>query len=191
MLHIRSVTENDTQALYQLSTTFFPGQKEARLLDILNPPFLTPIALVALWENKIVGHILFTRTSLKSGRQSFPGLSLTYLCVHPAYRNQGIGKALVEAGLAECQNLGYHCISTFGMLPYFAEFEFDLASTYRISCPNLHISRKLLIHWTDTSYLVEGALLYFPTQFFRFYQTMVKLANALNLSEAYQDTPER
>lgn len=57
------------------------------------------ISLVAEVDNKLVGHIAFSPLTISDGTAHWYGLGP--LAVLPAYQRQGIGKALMQQGLAD------------------------------------------------------------------------------------------
>jgi len=57
------------------------------------------LSLVAVRDNAVVGHILFSPAILRSGQVEVPGMGLAPMAVAPDHQRQGIGSQLVRAGL--------------------------------------------------------------------------------------------
>lgn len=60
--------------------------------------FIPELSLLAVVDNLIVGHILFTRATIL-GMEIYETLALAPLSVLPEYQNKGIGTKLIQAGL--------------------------------------------------------------------------------------------
>ena len=54
-------------------------------------------------------------------------LTLAPLCVHPEFQNRGIGSALMERGLAECERAGARVVVLLGHPGYYPRFGFSPA----------------------------------------------------------------
>ncbi len=130
-MKIRPESENDSEAIYFINVAAFPTTAEAELVNGLRrdaDPFLS---LVAENDGEICGHILFTpATALEN-----PGLKilgLAPMAVTPDKQNQGIGSALVRAGLERARELGYQAVIVLGHPEYYPKFGFQPASSFGI-----------------------------------------------------------
>jgi putative acetyltransferase len=63
------------------------------------------LSVVAIDEDRVVGHALFTRNLLDTPRQLVDIQVLSPIGVLPAYQRQGIGSALVRFGLQELRSV--------------------------------------------------------------------------------------
>ena len=97
--------------------------------------FIPELSLVAEIDNKIVGHILFTKINIESNKGSFESLALAPLSVLLDYQNKGIGKALINYGLEVAKNLGYESVVVLGHENYYPKFGFKKASEFDIKPP--------------------------------------------------------
>lgn len=97
--------------------------------------FIPELSLVAEIDNKIVGHILFTKINIESNKESFESLALAPLSVLLDYQNKGIGKALMNYGLEVAKNLGYESVVVLGHENYYPKFGFKKASEFDIKPP--------------------------------------------------------
>lgn len=97
--------------------------------------FIPELSLVAEIDNKIVGHILFTKINIESNKESFESLALAPLSVLLDYQNEGVGKALMNYGLEVAKNLGYESVVVLGHENYYPKFGFKKASEFDIKPP--------------------------------------------------------
>src|SRR5262249_37015814 len=99
MLQIRAERLiEDEAAIRAVHLAAFATDAEARLVERLGANAHAIISLVAAWNGKVVGHILFSPVTAGSSR----GLGLAPLAVLPNYQQMGIGSKLVRDGLALC-----------------------------------------------------------------------------------------
>ena len=97
--------------------------------------FIDDLSLVAELENRIVGHVLFTKIYVEEGSNSIEGLSLAPVSVLPAFQNKGIGSALIKAGLKIGRELNYPFCVLLGHEEYYPRFGFVKSEDYDISFP--------------------------------------------------------
>jgi putative acetyltransferase len=98
-VEIRGRTAADDAAIRQLNDDTFGGHYESRLIEDLRAAGLDAVELVAVENDDIVGHILFSVLATTIDRQTVPALALAPMAVRPDRQRRGIGSALVRAGL--------------------------------------------------------------------------------------------
>jgi putative acetyltransferase len=113
-----------------LAAGAFGRPDEADLVDILRANGKATLSLVAVEDDCIVGHILFSPVTIKSGERTCPAVGLAPMAVLPGRQRHGIGGRLVKAGLVECRNSGYDCMVVLGHPTYYPRFGFVPASRY-------------------------------------------------------------
>lgn len=130
MIIIRPEEEADFDAVRQVNTLAFGQPAEATLVDALRKSAEPFISLVAVDDNQVVGHILFTPVSLEADDSTSTalGLGLAPMAVLPEYQRQGVGSELVRAGLRECQRIGANVVVVLGHPEYYPRFGFVPAS---------------------------------------------------------------
>jgi putative acetyltransferase len=103
-MQIRTETPGDYPAIADILLQAFGQDAEALLVERIrrSDRYIPELALVAEKEGVIVGHILFSHIDLV-GKETLPVLGLAPLAVHPQSQRQGIGSALVQAGLAKAE----------------------------------------------------------------------------------------
>ncbi|MBR0842060.1 N-acetyltransferase [Bradyrhizobium liaoningense] len=107
------------------------------------------LALSAMRQGKLVGTVRLWHVSA-GGR---PALVLGPLAVDPAFRELGIGAALMHQALAAARARGHAAVILLGDAPYYARFGFSPAKTGELSLPGpFERDRLLAIEF------VEGAL---------------------------------
>jgi len=131
---IRPETSDDYPAIHNVVRRAFGRENEARLLDVLreSPEFVPALSLVAETAGRVVGHILFTPTETTGGGTV---LALAPVAVDPAFQRQGVGSALVLAGLAESRRLGYGAVIVLGHPDYYPRFGFSPAHEKGFAAP--------------------------------------------------------
>ena len=134
MMTIRSETPEDVDSIRHVNEQAFGQKEEAELVEKLRNRAALTLSLVAVQNNKVVGHIAFSPVVIDSGSSSFEAITLAPMAVLPAYQRQGIGGQLVRAGLEECRNLGHEIVVLVGHPTYYPRFGFVPAKPKGISC---------------------------------------------------------
>lgn len=93
--------------------------------------FIPELSLVAVEDDKIVGHILFTKALV----QGVEVLALAPLSVLPDYQNRGIGLSLIKEGHDIAHKLGYEYSVVLGRSKYYSKAGYTPASQYGIKAP--------------------------------------------------------
>jgi putative acetyltransferase len=101
-------------------------------VDALRDRAAPIISLVAVVDDRIVGHIIFSPMTLQSDPTLFV-MALGPVAVMPDHQRRGIGSALVRAGLDECRRLGCAAIFLIGHAAYYPRFGFVPASRFGIT----------------------------------------------------------
>lgn len=131
---IRNENIEDQEAVREINLNAFPTDVEATLVEKLRSSMDT-ISLVAVQEDKVVGHILFSPLSIENDKETFEALILAPIAVLPEYQKQGIGSKLVENGIIECKNQGHSIIVLVGHPEYYPRFGFISAEQNGIKHP--------------------------------------------------------
>jgi putative acetyltransferase len=134
---IRPELPEDASAIFEVHLQAFAQDGESRLVNALrhdgniNPE----LSLVAVFGDRIIGHILFCPITIISGTVETAALALAPLGVHQDYQCMGIGAALIEAGLEACRGLGHRIVIVVGHPGYYPRFGFTAAKESGISAP--------------------------------------------------------
>jgi len=132
-MHIRPERATDTGEVRALNRAAFETSMEATLVDALRERARPIVSLVADAAGSIVGHILFSPVTL-SGHGEVTIMGLAPMAVLPARQRQGIGSALVRAGLENCWQLGCDAVVVLGHPGFYPRFGFAPASRFGIGC---------------------------------------------------------
>lgn len=80
------------------------------------------VSLVAKLGGQVVGHLAFSPVTLSDGAHDWYGLGP--VSVLPRHQRQGIGKALIRAGMARLQAMGARGCCLVGHPDYYVKFGF-------------------------------------------------------------------
>lgn len=137
-MDIRKEKESDYKEIYAVVKKAFESAehadgKEPDLVNALRSgeSYIPDLSLVAKIEERIVGHIMFT----KAWAGEFPVLALAPLSVIPEQQRKGIGSALVKEGHKIAAELGFSYSVVLGSENYYPKLGYVPADTFRISAP--------------------------------------------------------
>ena len=136
-VEIRQEEPRDFPTVYDLNIKAFKRKDEARLVDRLrlSNAFVHGLSLVATVENKVVGHILFSRISIEGENGAHESLALAPMAVIPGMQRKGIGKQLIRHGLDKAKEFGFKSVMVLGLSDYYTRHGFVPASRWRIKPP--------------------------------------------------------
>ena len=129
--------EADHQQIFEVNRRAFNQPDEGQLVNKIRSGanFVPELSLVAKYDVKVIGHILFSKISILTGDSEFETLALAPVAVDPDYQKMGVGKKLIEAGLQKAGQLGFESVIVLGHPDYYPKFGFEPASKWRITCP--------------------------------------------------------
>jgi putative acetyltransferase len=131
---VRREGPEDVEAVRRVHEEAFGQRDEAEVVNRLRAREKTVVSLVAVRDDLVVGHILFSRVTIASAPRAFKAVGLAPLGVLPAYQRQGAGTLLVRAGIEACRKAGYGCVVVLGHPQYYPRFGFVSASRYGLKC---------------------------------------------------------
>ena len=132
---IRQEVESDRRAIWEVTKSAFEGRPyadgdEQDLVDNLRGNGALSVSLVAIDGSALIGQITFSPASISSDRGKW--FALGPVSVVPERQREGIGAALIEAGIKAIESLGAAgCILT-GDPGYYSRHGFALAPKH---CP--------------------------------------------------------
>jgi putative acetyltransferase len=127
---VRRERSGDEPGIARVNDEAFGQADESRIIAAVRQNGHAAISLVAVSEEAIVGHILFTRVTLEPDEATFRGLGLGPMAVVPTLQRRGIGSELVTAGLAECAKAGCDVVVVVGHPEFYPRFGFRRGSAY-------------------------------------------------------------
>lgn len=134
-MNIRCENCLDHQAIAELYRLAFKRESEAQLVDLIrhSDRYTPELSLVADLNGTIVGHLLFSYIVL--GQENLQVLGLAPMAVQPEFQRQGIGSALIRAGLAVAEVRRELMIIVLGNPQFYSRFGFESSVNYGIESP--------------------------------------------------------
>jgi len=132
MITIREEQPQDIKAIRKVNIRAFGQNQEADVVDKLRQNRNDLMSLVAVIQNQIVGHILFSPATIESEDRTIRGIGLAPMAVLPEYQRQGIGSELIRTGTARLKSKGCPFVIVVGHAEYYPRFGFEPASHYGI-----------------------------------------------------------
>lgn len=130
---IRGELPGDLAAIRHLNERAFDGPAEAKLVDLLRAAGKATVSLVAILDDRIVGHILFSPVTIAQAPAGVRAAALAPMSVLPEFQNRGIGSQLVREGLEACREHGFDLIVVLGHINYYPRFGFQKASDHGLA----------------------------------------------------------
>jgi len=131
---IRERTPVDDSAIRDLNDAAFGRTDESKLIEDLRTTGLVAIELVAV-DPLVDGHILFSALNVTVGGKPVRALALAPMAVRPEHQRQGIGSALVRAGLQRAREGGWQAVVVLGHQDYYPRFGFSAALAQSLKAP--------------------------------------------------------
>ncbi|UNK51017.1 N-acetyltransferase [Lysobacter sp. S4-A87] len=124
---IRTETQADHTAISNLIATAFAdqqgaGRTEQRIVDALRADGALSLSLVADIDGRIAGHVAFSPVRVGDGTERWYGLGP--VSVAPRDQRNGVGSALIRAGLSELAERGALGCVVLGEPGYYQRFGF-------------------------------------------------------------------
>ncbi len=152
-LLIRSETAVDAANVYAVEAAAFGRPAEAELVQTLQQAGVDTISLVALLDDELVGHVLFSPVTVKSEDGGFTAVALGPIAVSPNHQQEGIGSALCRQGIEACRAAGYDLAFVLGHSSYYPRFGFTPSAPHGLPCQfNAPVEAFMVLE------LVPGAL---------------------------------
>jgi putative acetyltransferase len=131
-IEIRRERPGDEAGVRRVEVEAFGRTAEADVVDLLRVTCPEGVSLVAVVAGEIVGHLLFEPATIEGECGTLAGAGLGPLAVLPAYQRQGVGSALVRAGLAEMRTAGHPYVVIIGHPWYYPRFGFVAPAPYGV-----------------------------------------------------------
>ena len=124
-LTIRKETPDDIDAIYAVEKNAFDRTDEADLVNKLRDLDLIWLSHVALQDDKLVGHALYTMVTVTDGDTIHKFPALGPIAVLTTHQREGVGSALMRVGLREARSHGYGMMFVLGHPEYYPRFGFE------------------------------------------------------------------
>ncbi len=130
-IRVRPETDADKAAVFGINAAAFPTDAEARLVNSLRMSPDSIVSLVAVDNDEVVGHIMFSGVTLEPFDE-LQLMGLAPMAVTPVLQRGGIGTGLVNAGLQRCRELGVGAVAVLGHPEYYPRFGFRPSTQWGI-----------------------------------------------------------
>ena len=164
---IRAATAADAETVDTIIRAAFAGtdfghQGEAELMRMIDADGDALVSLVAERDGAIVGHILFSRMDVEADGAALSGAGLAPVSVVPDLQGQGIGDALIRAGLDALREQGVAISFVLGHDAYYPRFGYspDLAARFASPFAGPHFMAMMLD--SDAAWPLGGRADYAP-----------------------------
>ena len=119
---IRESNSGDIDAIVSMYPLAFPDEDLVPVVrDLLADPQVA-LSLVATIDDQIVGHVVFTTCAVEGS--SLKTSLLAPLAVAPSHQRQGVGSAIVNAGLKRLTDSGVDGVFVLGDPAYYSRLGF-------------------------------------------------------------------
>jgi len=133
-MRLRPAVRSDASDIRRVHELAFGTDAEADLVERLVCDGDARISIVCLEQGRIVGHVLFSRMEVEADGQPVDALGLAPVAVVPERQGNGIGSALIEAGVAEARRLGTEVIFVLGDTRLYRRFGFEGTAAKPFAC---------------------------------------------------------
>lgn len=125
---IRSETYADVSIITEVTVAAFKtleisNHTEQFIIEALRAAKALTLSLVAEIGGCVVGHIAFSPVTISDDTKHWYGLGS--VSVLPEYQRKGVGKALIQEGLAQLKDLGAKGCCVVGHPDYYRKFGFE------------------------------------------------------------------
>ena len=127
---VRPETESDLAGIRAVEEAAFRRTREADLVDRLRADRATVFSLVAVQDDRVIGHVIFSKMDAP-----FRALGLGPLAVLPQHQRAGVGSRMIQEGISQAGLAGWEGIFVLGAPSYYGRFGFDPAKAAGFSSP--------------------------------------------------------
>lgn len=137
---VRKAEESDRRAIADVVTAAFGFAEGPEIVvliaDLAADSSAKPVlSLVATLDDRVVGHVLFSRARVETEVRELSAAILAPLAVHPEFQSQGIGGRLVAEGLRLLAEAGVDLVFVLGHPAYYPRFGFVEAGVRGFEAP--------------------------------------------------------
>ena len=130
MIEVSVEQPKDIESERLVNDKAFGQPQEGRIIEKLRKSCDGILSLVAISNNQVVGHILFSPVTVERQGKVIEGMGLAPMAVLPEFQNQGIGTQLVNEGLGILKSTACPFVIVLGHENYYPRFGFQRASKY-------------------------------------------------------------
>jgi len=124
----------DLKAICAINEAAFADNNGTSVFDQFRAERKDIVSLVALANDKPIGHVLFSPVIMATSDGPAHGMGLGQLAVTPEWQKKGVGSLLSETGIAQLRK--QHCpfIIVIGHATYYPRFGFEQGCMHKVKC---------------------------------------------------------
>lgn len=135
IIRSETVEMDEWLVIHSVNEAAFGRPDEANLVDSLRSEGVVLASMVAELDQRIVGHIMFSRMSIETDGGSIPAAALAPMAVLPKHQRQDIGGQLIRHGLDLLRRRGEHIVIVLGHPDYYPRFGFSSGKARSLESP--------------------------------------------------------
>lgn len=173
MFTIRPAQPGDAGGIDTVHRLAFPGDEEARLVALLISRGKDRVSLLAEEAGRIIGHLLFSPATIEWPQgPAIEGLGLAPLAVIPERQRQGVGSALMRAGMRACRELDMPFVVLIGHPEFYPRFGFSPAGNYGLTCDFGSGAAFQIVHLIKSSLTPDVGTVRYADEFYELFGPM-------------------
>jgi putative acetyltransferase len=139
-LKIRQSVESDKLEIETIHENAFGKEKGPEIAELVRGLFddktaMPILSLVAVEDEKRIGHILFTKVNILQTRESVSAQILAPLAILPEFQRTGVGGALIKEGLHQLKKTNVELVFVLGHPDYYPRSGFTPAGVLGFEAP--------------------------------------------------------
>ena len=134
-VRLENIETAEPSLVHAINLAAFGGADEADLVDNLRIEGAVILSLVAEWQRRIVGHVMFSRMWIETVNGSIPAVALAPMAVLPEYQRQGVGGQLIRHGLDVLRERGERIVIVLGHPDFYPRFGFSVEKARFLASP--------------------------------------------------------
>ncbi|WP_339135796.1 MAG: N-acetyltransferase [Candidatus Electrothrix sp. GW3-4] len=139
-MKIRKSTEPERKEILNIHNRAFGNDKGAEIAKLVDDLFddetaMPLLSLVAVENNKLVGHVLFTKVVVTKAEKILSAQILAPLAILPDKQKKGIGEELINEGLRLLEEAGTELVFVLGHPTYYPRCGFIPAGAQGFDAP--------------------------------------------------------
>lgn len=134
-MNVRIETAGDREAIHAVNTAAFGQPEEAELVDRLRYEGAVLLSAVAETDNRIAGHVLFSRMHIETAGGLVAAVALAPVAVLPEFQRRGAGSQLIRYGLDLLRERGEEIVIVLGHPEYYPRFGFSTEKAAALTSP--------------------------------------------------------
>ena len=139
-MEIRKSTEADRGDIGKIHIEAFGEEKGPEIAGLVNGLFddktaMPLLSLVAVENDRLIGHILYTKSALTQTDRPVSIRLLAPLAVLPDAQSKGVGRQLIQEGLNQLRDSGVDLVFVLGHPDYYPRCGFTTAGVLGFEAP--------------------------------------------------------